>query len=403
MTIAVPLSTSGRWIVDSNGNRVKLAGVNWAGAHEDLMVSGGLAFLPLDTIAAQVQAWGFNSVRLTFAANTVLSAAPVNPAAVAANPELAGLTPWEVYQAVVAALTAEGLMVIPNEQLMYQGWCCSAEDTNGLWWNANWTYATFLSVWETVASAFAGVPGVVGYDIKNEPRPATIGGATYTPTWGTGATGAKGTDLRWLYEQVGNAIQAVDPGALIICEGSSVTSLEAVARYPVVLNVPDKVVYSLHDYPQAYAAGQTAAEYAAQWQAQAGFLLTEGIAPFWIGEFGLANDSMAALGGGNPMSFGDGLGAGPLSQGYGNWWDNFTSYWCGTLDADWCAWHLSGTHVQGTEPSTNQLQYADGDRCWDGVYATDWAGPASPAALAALQAVMAPALGPGVRHGLAGC
>jgi hypothetical protein len=33
MAIATPLSVSGRWITDANGNRVKLAGVNWAGAH----------------------------------------------------------------------------------------------------------------------------------------------------------------------------------------------------------------------------------------------------------------------------------------------------------------------------------------------------------------------------------
>jgi len=42
MAIATPLSVSGRWITDVNGNRVKLAGVNWAGAHQDAMTPGGL-------------------------------------------------------------------------------------------------------------------------------------------------------------------------------------------------------------------------------------------------------------------------------------------------------------------------------------------------------------------------
>jgi len=40
MTIATPLSVSGRWIVDADGHRVKLAGVNWAGAHQDAMTPG---------------------------------------------------------------------------------------------------------------------------------------------------------------------------------------------------------------------------------------------------------------------------------------------------------------------------------------------------------------------------
>jgi len=45
MTVAtppMPLSTSGRYIVDARGRRVRLAGVNWYGAHEDLGVAPGL-------------------------------------------------------------------------------------------------------------------------------------------------------------------------------------------------------------------------------------------------------------------------------------------------------------------------------------------------------------------------
>ena len=41
-TDQLPLGTSGRWIVDSAGNRVRLACVNWYGAHMELYVVGGL-------------------------------------------------------------------------------------------------------------------------------------------------------------------------------------------------------------------------------------------------------------------------------------------------------------------------------------------------------------------------
>ena len=37
-----PLSASGRYIVDTSGRRVRLAGVNWYGAHEDDGVASGL-------------------------------------------------------------------------------------------------------------------------------------------------------------------------------------------------------------------------------------------------------------------------------------------------------------------------------------------------------------------------
>ena len=42
MSLALPLSTSGRFIVDAHGRRVRLAGVNWAGASEDMGVPVGL-------------------------------------------------------------------------------------------------------------------------------------------------------------------------------------------------------------------------------------------------------------------------------------------------------------------------------------------------------------------------
>ncbi len=392
MTIATPLSTSGRWIMDANGRRVKLAGVNWAGAHQDNMVPGGLDFLDRNIIAEQIAAWGFNSVRFPFALSTVQALTSVAGSQVAANPDLEGMTPWEVYLQCVNALTSAGLMVIPNCHLMYRGWCCSLSDTQGLWWNANWTYATFLSCWQQVATAFTGQPLVIGYDIKNEPRQATISGRQYNPTWGDGN---QQTDFRWLYTQIGNAVLAIDPSKLVLCEGlNSAGNLQGVSAHPVTLTVPDRVVYSIHDYPQGWPSGETQAAYLSSQATNATYILSQGIAPLWIGEFGVANDTLDALQ--SPaQGAGNGLGAGPVSRSYGNWWQNFLAL-MKQLDPDWCCWHLSGTHRLGTTPSTNQVQYLEGDRPWNGLYAQDWSGPASPAVIKALQSIMAPTMGPGV-------
>jgi endoglucanase len=392
MTIATPLSTAGRYIVDANGNRVKLAGTNWAGAHQDEMVPGGLDHLNRSAIAAQLVQWGFNSVRFPFALGTVQATAAVNPALVSANPDLTGMTPWQVYQACVAALTAEGIMVIPNCHLMYQGWCCSLADTNGLWWNSNWSYSTFIALWKQVAQTFVSNPLVIGMDIKNEPRQATIMDTVLNPSWGDGN---QTTDFRWLYEQAGDAVLAVNPELLVICEGiNSSGNLQGVAKYPVVLSEPDKVVYSIHDYPQGWSATETQAAYLAAQATNATYLLSQDIAPLWIGEVGVANDTLDALQ--SPaQGAGNGLGAGPVSRTYGNWWQNFLALQK-HLDPDWCCWHLSGTHRLGTTPSTNQVQYLEGDRTWNGLYAQDWGGPASPAVIAALQAIQAPTMGPGV-------
>ncbi|MGD0066122.1 MAG: hypothetical protein ABSB76_22085, partial [Streptosporangiaceae bacterium] len=64
LDIVTPLSTSGRFIVDAHGKRVRLAGVNWYGAHEDLGVAPGLDRTDRRALARAIAMQGFNSVRL---------------------------------------------------------------------------------------------------------------------------------------------------------------------------------------------------------------------------------------------------------------------------------------------------------------------------------------------------
>ena len=61
-----PLSTSGRWIVDSDGANVTFAGVNWPGA-ADAMLPEGLQYQSIAYIVGKVKELGMNSIRLTFA------------------------------------------------------------------------------------------------------------------------------------------------------------------------------------------------------------------------------------------------------------------------------------------------------------------------------------------------
>src|SRR5512143_1882009 len=51
--IAFPLTTRGRFIVDANGQRVRLKAFNWYGAESPDAVVGGLAYQSLDTIVTQ--------------------------------------------------------------------------------------------------------------------------------------------------------------------------------------------------------------------------------------------------------------------------------------------------------------------------------------------------------------
>jgi endoglucanase len=194
---------------------------------------------------------------------------------------------------------------------------------------------------------FANDPTVVGFDLRNEPH--TPAGDTYVEgaTWGSGDTA---TDVRLAYEQAGDAILAVDPGALIFCEGISEYpdssapggydttwwggDLQGVAQYPVVLSEPGHVVYSAHDYgPDLYQqtwfnSSTTPASLDAVWNEFWGYIYADDIAPVWVGEFG--TDNTAA----------DIESTTPGSQG--QWFESLVAYLASNPWMGWTYWALNG-------------------------------------------------------------
>lgn len=350
-----PLIVNGTSILDVDGAPVRLAGVNWGGAQQNGLVPAGLDKLHRDEIAARIVSWGLNHVRLPYAIGAfmtnggALKTGPVPaPSSLAANPDLAGCSPWEVYQAVVTALTAAGLAVIPNQHLLFPGWCCAEADANGLWYNGSWPASTFTASWELVANEFAAVPLVIGYDLHNEPRPASVGGTVLTPTWGDGNAR---TDMRQLYTETIGALASHDK--LYFCEGLQYASdLTAAGSHPVV---GTGVVYSMHDYAWFHPAGQALTAYYDQMDAAGGYLVMQDHAPLWIGEFGIGTD-------------------GPLASYDTGWLANFLSY-ANARELHWCWWELSATSVLGIQPVTNIVQAQPGSRETYGLMSGhDWQG-----------------------------
>ncbi|PNX79907.1 endoglucanase e1-like protein [Trifolium pratense] len=81
----VPLKTSSRWIVNKNGERVKLACLNWV-SHLDAVVAEGLSKKPVGVISSGIKSMGFNCVRLTW------------PILLVTNETLSSLTVRESFQ-----------------------------------------------------------------------------------------------------------------------------------------------------------------------------------------------------------------------------------------------------------------------------------------------------------------
>lgn len=322
---ALPLHVEGRWIVDSNGNRVKLAGVNWYGAEEKDFVPAGLELAPLKQIVRKIRCMGFNVVRLPWSNQLYESNPVVSNAAVAANPQFRHMHAMQVFDAVVHALAREGLMIILDNHMSNANWCCSNTDGNTLWYNAQYPESSWIADWKGMADRYANVPQVIGADLRNEPR--------YNATWG----GPAATDWHAAAERGGNAVLSVNPRMLIFVEGIDYAgNLTGVRNLPVVLNLPGHLVYEAHDYPW-YHTFSTYAQLAQQLNTSWGYIMTPNkpyTAPVWLGEFGTCHTSSSCL---DSSSVGS----------YGFWLKNLLRYLTEN-NVDWSYWAVNGTEASGT-------------------------------------------------------
>ncbi len=304
------LSTSGGQVVDANGNAVTLDAIAWYGTEgpSGNTLDGLSSLNPNDAAtSAEITSYltnivqeGFNTVRIPWSDVNLAASLPL-------------------LQGVVAQAAQLGLKIIFDH---HDNDGHYSQQANGLWYDAGGgsngtdgngdagtiTAAQFQADTITLARAFAGNSTVIGFDLDNEPL---IGGngATETVNWGGGGA----NDILAMYNTVGSAVEAADPGALVIAEGpqnwtgtllngqsglASEGDLSAVASAPVTLtvdgrSVTGKVLYSAHEYPSTIGGEPTdsGASYIAQMNAAWGYLEANNIAPVWIGEMGASLDN----------------------------------------------------------------------------------------------------------------
>lgn len=96
-----PLSTKDARIVDADGAPVKMACVNWYGAHMERYVVDGLDIQPYQFIVSRVKDLGFNCVRLVYSLDMIYLNPVVSRIALSANPSLFGLKAMDIFRKVV--------------------------------------------------------------------------------------------------------------------------------------------------------------------------------------------------------------------------------------------------------------------------------------------------------------
>ncbi|WP_431284388.1 Calx-beta domain-containing protein [Humitalea sp. 24SJ18S-53] len=273
-------STSGNQIVDSDGNAVRLQGVNWFGMETGRGSPDGLHARNWQDMMDQMLDSGFNMIRLPFCLDALKPGAMPNDINYAKNPDLQGLTSLQIMDKIVDYAGDIGMKILLDNHRSAAG---GGPNGNGLWYDGGYTEANWIDSWKMLAARYAGDSTVIGVDLQNEPH-----GATWSE-WSAAA------------ERAGNAIQSVNPNLLVIVEGVGAYQndyywwggqLEGVRDDPVVLNVANKVVYSPHDYPNSvyaqpwFQAADFKDKLAEEFREHWGYIYGENIAPILLGEFG---------------------------------------------------------------------------------------------------------------------
>ncbi len=363
-----PLRTHGRFIVDDDGHRVKLAAANWYGASDVTFVPHGLDHAHIDAIAQSIRALGLNAVRLPFSNEMLHISTPVAPEFVAANPQLVGLTPLEVYDATIDALSREGILIILNNHTTHGMWCCGF-DKDGLWYTADTSEEDWINDWRFLAERYKDRRYVVGADLRNEVRTNL---RLQIPHWADPEAEAD-ADWHAAAERAGNAILEVNPDLLIVVEGVNFprTHLQDVKQTPIVLQVANRLVYAAHNYaftgpnllnPPFYG-DLNWPEFKATMDHDWGYVIQENqpyTAPVWVSEFGIG-----------------------VEETNSEWFQNIIRY-LKEGDFDFAYWPLNpGPKASGEEETFGLLEL-------------DWKTPRDDFRTQALQDIAAPSIGPGI-------
>jgi endoglucanase len=317
-----PLSTRGNQIIDRDGRNVRLACIGWNQVNPHI--------LP-DIQTRLMASHGFNCIRFSWVNATMEQNV-------------------KQIDAIARAAADAGLRLILDNHTNEPGhsdrdnW--GAQQRNGLWYDkggasdgtdgggnrGTTTDAKFIQDWEAVARHFAGNQTIIGYDIRNEPLdwPGMS-------VWGGGSD----RDIRSMYLRAGNAILAIDSDKLIIVEPPN-GDCRGVRNAPVTLNVPGKLVYSVHEYPGEISGQKidSGPGLIRRMNAFWGWIVNEDVAPVFIGEMGASMSSPASKAwAATVVPYFNGTGPDGLKIGGGGQ----------GLSTDWWAWgNLEGQNPNGT-------------------------------------------------------
>lgn len=352
---------------------MKLACVNWA-SHLELVVAEGLGQQPVDVISKKIKDLGFNCVRLTWplylATNESLACLTVRESFVNAglsdsisglqanNPSIVDLSLINAFQAVVASLTSNKVMVILDNHISTPGWCCSKYDGNGFFGDQYFNPDLWINGLTKMATLFKDNPFVIGMSLRNELR------------------GPKQNVNDWYrcMQRGAEAVHEANLNVLVILSGLSYDKdFTFLRKQPISLSFTGKLVFEAHWYAfsdgEAWKNGnsnQVCGKLVNNIMGMSGFLLDQGF-PLFVSEWGVD------LRGTNTND---------------NRYLNCFLAWMAEHDLDWALWTLAGNYYL-REGVVGMVEYY-------GLLNSDWTQVRNTSFLERISVIQAPLQGPGM-------
>jgi len=270
------LYTDGNRIVDKDGKRVWLTGVNWFGYNTGTNTFDGLWNSQLEPSVKAIADHGFNLIRVPISAELINQwASGEYPKANynnAYNTALNEMNSLEIFEYFLKLAEENGIKVMPDIHSAETN--ASGHNVN-LWYTSKVSVEEFYSALEWLAERYKNNDTIIAYDLKNEPHGK--------PFEGDGAAiwndSTDANNWKHVAETAAARILAKNPNVLILVEGTEIYpidlnsnsdfhstnekdyyfnwwggNLRGVKDYPIDLGkYRNKLVYSPHDYgPTVY-------------------------------------------------------------------------------------------------------------------------------------------------------
>ena len=165
--------TNGRQIEDSNGQPVRITGINWFGMDTNTFCPHGLWIRNWVDMLNQIRGLGYNALRLPFCSQMLDPGSTPNSINFNVNPDLQGLTGLQILDKIVNQCGAIGLRVILDRHALEAG------NRTALWYDGTFTEQRWISDWTMLAERYRNNTAVVAADLHNEPHSPAC--------WGCGA------------------------------------------------------------------------------------------------------------------------------------------------------------------------------------------------------------------------